>query len=160
MGGDQTGLPDRLDMGEFSAHIGNPDGAPENAGSSGGAKSHHDLRLNQLNLYLQPRSTSLDFSGGRLFMQPALPERLRLKVFNRVRYIAEIAFNLRRFERSIQQPAGRADKWQTRSIFNVTGLFTNEKDASLAGSRPENSLGGSLPQWTAPTVLGRRLCLF
>jgi hypothetical protein len=51
MGCDQTGLTNRFDVRELSAHIGNPDGAPENAGSSGGAKAYHNLRLNQLDLH-------------------------------------------------------------------------------------------------------------
>ena len=72
MGGDQTGLPDGFDMGEFSAHIGDPDGAPENAGGSGGAEAHHNLRLNQLDLHLQPWTAGLDLSRRRLFMQSSL----------------------------------------------------------------------------------------
>jgi hypothetical protein len=93
-------------------------------------------------------------------MQPALTERLAFKMLYRVGHITEITLNLRRFERTIQQPAGRPHKRQTRSIFHVTGLLANEKDAGLTGSRPKNSLGCSLPERTAPAVLGGHLRLF
>jgi hypothetical protein len=89
-----------------------------------------------------------------------LPERFPLEVFHRVRHITEIPADLRRFERAIQQSASRTDKWQTSSIFNVTGLFTNQKEAGMSNPRPENRLASSLPKGTAPAVLGSHLCLF
>src|ERR1700736_6645289 len=146
MCGDQTGLPDRIDRGEFAAHVGDSNWAAKNAGGGGSTKADHDLRLNQLNLHFQPRTAGLDFSRGGFFMQSALPGRFPLKMFHRVRHITEIPLNLRRFERAIQQSAGRPHKWQPSSIFNVTGLLAHEKDARLTGSGPENSLDCSLPK--------------
>jgi hypothetical protein len=93
-------------------------------------------------------------------MQPALTERSPFKMFYRVGHITEVALNLGRFERTIQQPAGRPHKRQTCSIFHVTGLLANEKDAGLTGSGPKNSLGCSLPKRTAPALLGGHLRLF
>src|SRR5260221_3424710 len=159
MGCDQTGLTNRFDVREFSSHIGNPDGAPENAGGSGGAKAHHHLRLNRLDLHLQPWTAGLDFSRCRLLMQPALTKQLPFKMFYRVGHITEIAINLRRFERTIQQPAGRTDKWEAGSIFNVTGLFIDEENAGWMTSRPKNRLCRSLPRWASPATPGGHLRL-
>src|SRR5258707_13081788 len=107
MGCDQTGLTNRFDVREFSSHIGNPDGPPENAGGSGGAKAHHHLRLNRLDLHLQPWTAGLDFSRSRLLRQPALTPQLPFKMFYRVAQITDSAVNLPRFARTLQYTAGR-----------------------------------------------------
>jgi hypothetical protein len=101
MSGDQTGLTNGFDMGELPTNIGDTNGHPKYAGGGASAQTNDDLRLNQLDLCLKPRTTGLDFSRSRFLMQSALTKRFPLKMFDGVGDVTEITIDLRLIQSAI-----------------------------------------------------------
>src|SRR5687768_7516137 len=115
----------------------------------GGAEADDDGRVDGAQLRFEPRATRLDLGRARLLVDPPLPPRLPLEVFDGVGDIDLIARNTGIRERLVEHRAGRSDKGLSLPIFLVARLLADKHHARRARAGAEHDLRGGLVEITS-----------
>jgi hypothetical protein len=100
--------------------------------------------------------TGIDFQLARLLVDASLAAGLPLEVLDCIGDVSRLAVDRRIRQRTIEEPAGRADKRFAGEVFLIAGLLADEHDVRRLTSGTEHGLRGVLPQRTVATV-GRLL---
>src|SRR6266545_8056507 len=115
--------------------------------SRGGAQADDHLRVNDLDLRLQPRLAGYHLPDQRLLVQASSLATLDpFKMFDGVGDVNLVARNTRFSEGFVQQTTCRSDERTALAIFHIAWLFTDEHDARVFRPLAENRLGRVLVQ--------------
>jgi len=125
------------------------------------AEANDDLRLDQVQLILEPRKTSAHFADVRRLVQSALRPRVArpLKVLHRVGDVDIVAVDARGVERMIEQTTGGSHKGPALLVLLIAGLLAHDDDARRPRALPEYRLRPHLPE-IAAAATGRRRAQF
>src|SRR5262245_15532657 len=123
--------------------------------SRGGTHEHEDLRLDRLQLCLQPWPASENLARIRLTMQAPLTSRCPFKVLDRIRDIHELPWDACFFQQLIEQPAGRTDERLTLPVLHVPRLLADHHHLCSGRSRTKDRLGCVRVKWASLAVLRR-----
>ena len=111
---------------EFTTLFRNPKGFSQERLCRGGAKAYDDLGMYQGHFGIEPLPASRYFNRVRLFVNPTLPSRLPLEVFNRVGHVSLLAIDSGLDECFIENGAGRPHEGSAFDVFLVAGLLADE----------------------------------
>src|SRR6266498_3948125 len=114
--------------------------------SRGGAQADDHLRVNDLDLRLQPGLAGYHLPDQRLLMQASLAPLDPFKMLHGVGDVNLVARNARFSEGFVQETTCRSDERVALAIFHIAWLFTDEHDARVFRPLAENRLGRVLVQ--------------
>ncbi len=123
------------------------------------AKANQNLRLNNLQLRVQPRTARLNFRMARLLMNASLAT-LRGNPLEVLHHIGDVDFgpidaDLR--QHFVEQPSCRTDERMSRFVFAISGLLSDKHYASSGRAFSEHSLRPEFPKITRFTRTGGAL---
>jgi len=118
------------------------------------AQTDHDLRLDQLDLLLQPGQARADLAGARLLVEPALALGNPLEMLDHIGDVGLAPVEACRLQRLIQDATGWPHEGPALEVLFMPRLLTDQDDARGPGAFSEDGLGGVLVQGTASTVAG------
>src|SRR5205085_11317108 len=95
-------------------------------GKDGGAPEGDDeLRLDQLQLLLEPPAVMLDLAGRRLLVDALLAALLELEVLHRVRNVHFLALQARILERAVEEASGWPNEGAPGQLLLVARLLAD-----------------------------------
>ena len=143
--GDGHGRPARFDGN--TAALRDAEGSSQQRLGRGRAEANDDLRLDQVQLILEPRKTRAHLSSVRRLVQAAFGPRVArpLEVLYRIGDIDIVALDPRGVERMIEQTTGGSHKGPALLVFLIAGLLTHDDDARRSRALPEYRLCPHLP---------------
>jgi hypothetical protein len=106
--------------------------------------------MNGLQPGVEPRPARANLLHVRLFVNPALPSRLPLEVFDHVGEIHATPFDVRLYQSFVEHSTCRADEGSPLDVLSVAGLLTNEHDLGGPRALSEHGLRAGLPQIACP----------
>src|SRR5947199_2336107 len=140
VGGDRLGRPARRR--EVAAILRDPERVAEDRAGRRGAEADENLRLDQGQLGVEPRTTSLELVRPWRLMDSALAALLELEVLDRVGDVELLALETRFGQRLVKHLAGRTDEWRALPIFLIPRLFSDEHDPRGGRASAEDGLRG------------------
>jgi len=90
-----------------------------------GSQQYHYLRLNRIDLHIQPGPASADFQCVGLLVQAAFTARLPFEMLHDVGHVDVISINAGSSQSFIKDGARRSYKWPALQIFLIAGLFAH-----------------------------------
>ena len=113
------------------------------------------LRLEELQLGLEPEAARCDLAGVRLLVDAPLSLRggLPLEMLDRIRDIDGGAVDAGVGEAFVEDPSGRPDERMALLVLLIAGLLADEDHLGGPLPLPEHALGRAGPQITGPAAL-------
>src|SRR5581483_4101747 len=112
-----------------------------------GAEADDDLRLDRLDLALEPLVAGVDLAlRGRLVQAP-FAARLPLEMLHGVGDVEVLARHIGRLERAVEKPAGGADERQALPVLLVARLLAHQHHPGVRIAGAEYRLRRIRPQW-------------
>ncbi len=105
-----------------------------------------DLRLDGLDLALEPLVAGVDLALRRGLVQAALSTQLPLEVLHRVGDIELLPVDPGRLERPVEEAAGGPDEGQALLVLLVARLLADQHDSCVGVAGAEHRLGGIGPE--------------
>jgi hypothetical protein len=127
---------------------------PITALNGGRTETNEDLRVDDVELGLQPGRARLDLLGPGLLVDPPLPLRLPLEVLDDVGHVGVAALDPRLLQRLVEDPAGWPDEGVALDVLPVTRLLPDQHQPGTLQPLAEDGLGARLPKWTGPAAGG------
>src|SRR5262249_42005953 len=106
----------------------------------------HCSRLHDRELDIEPGPARRDVLRPRLLVNPPLPARLPVEVLHDIGHVDVVSIDSRRFERAVENPAGRPDERPSDLILLIAWLFADEHQARTLRTFPKDGLCALLPQ--------------
>ena len=130
-----------------------PDVRAEQRLRGGGAEADQRLRLDDLDLGLEPREAGRHLPAIGLLVDPALAPELVAEMLDRVRDVDVLAGDAGPLEALVEHFARGADERMSLDVLAVAGLLADQHQAGACGALAHDRLGGAFPQVAGAAVL-------
>jgi len=128
-------------------------GAAEDCARSRSAKRDHNVRIDRLQLALQPLAARGDLHLVGFLVYPPFATRLELEMLDCVRHVRRPSVDARLFKRTIQQPPCRTHEWTSGEILLIPRLFTDQHDPCRLAAFAKHGPRSILPQRAVAAAL-------
>jgi hypothetical protein len=137
--------------------LGDPKRSSQKGPGGDGAQAHDQCRVDKAQLCFQPGTAGLDVGDLGCGVNSPLAPLGKTKMLDCIRDVDLIPGHFRFAQSILKQPSSRPNKRNAFAIFDVAGLFSDERQGCPGVACGENHLGGRLPQLAAPAILRRSL---
>src|SRR4051812_8948287 len=104
------------------------------------AERHGELRLDQVELLVEPPAARFDLVVVRLLVDAALAARLELEVLHGIRDIDARAIDAGFGKRAVEHLPGRTHEWLAGQVLLIARLFADEHERCVRWSFAEDGL--------------------
>src|SRR6185436_19944835 len=123
----------------------------------GGSPQRDDnVRFDESDLRLEPRTARSDFHGVGFLVDPAFAPWLPFEVFDNIGDVGLFAIDACHFECAVEQTTGWSNKRFARQIFFVARLLADKHDHRSTRAFSKNCLRSFFPE-VAGLAAGRRV---